>query len=477
MTASVTLVEPAFFTSPDYSDTLGPEVADLADMVGFSSDPEQRLVLDAMFGLDRAGRRVAFEVGVIGARQNIKTGLFKIAALGEAFICEVPLLVWSAHEFPTAQEAFRDLSELIESSPDLDREIKHIHRGNGDEAIELLNGCRIKFKARTKSGGRGLSGKRVVLDEAFALQPTHMGALLPMLSAQDEPQVWYGSSAGLADSEVLRGIRDRGRRGSPAMVYIEWCAPRQDCAVKHCAHAPGTGGCLLDDESLWQMANPQMGRRIRVETIRNERLALPPEEFARERLGWWDDPGVLEHIFGAGKWAACAIPAQDEPPTAGIALGVAVSIDRAWASISAAVPLPGRELVGLVYRQPGTRGLVEETARLQTAYGCQVAIDSRGPAADLIDPMTEAGVVLQLASTSNVLDATASFYDKVQTAVIAHMSHPELEEAVRGAQRRSVLDRWAVGRRISTADVSPLESAILADWLISGEYDVLDSIY
>ena len=474
---SVTLVEPAFFTFPDFAGTLGPEVADLAEMAGFPADPEQRLVLDAMFGLDSAGRRVAFEVAVIGARQNIKTGLFKQAALGEAFICEVPLLVWSAHEFPTAQEAFRDLSELIESTPDLDREVKHIHRGNGDEAIELLNGCRIKFKARTKSGGRGLSGKRVVLDEAFALQPAHMGALLPMLSAQDEPQVWYGSSAGLADSEVLRAIRDRGRPGSRSMVYIEWCAPKSGCATPNCDHAVGSDGCVLDDEAFWQMANPQMGRRIRLETIRNERLALPPEEFGRERLGWWDEPGALEHIFGAEKWARCAIPHQDEPPTEGITLGVAVSIDRAWSSISAAVPLPGRELVGLLDRRRGTDWLIAETKRLQDKLKCQVGIDSRGPAADLIEPMRTAGVNLRLLSTADYLDANAAFYDKVQTTVIAHMLHPEIEDAVRGAQRRPVSDRWAVGRRTSAADVSSLEAAIIADYLLGFSYDPLESVY
>ncbi len=477
MTANATLVKPAFFTFPDYAETLGPEVADLAEMAGFPADPEQRLVLDAMFGLDRAGRRVAFEVGVIGARQNIKTGLFKIAALGEAFIVEVPLLVWSAHEFPTAQEAFRDLSELIESTPDFDREIKHIHRGNGDEAIELLNGCRIKFKARTKSGGRGLSGKRVVLDEAFALQPAHMGALLPMLSAQDEPQVWYGSSAGLADSEVLRGIRDRGRPGSRSMVYIEWCAPKSGCATPNCDHAVGSDGCVLDDETFWQIANPQMGRRIRLETIRNERLALPPEEFARERLGWWDEPGVVEHIFGAERWARCAIPQQEKPPTAGITLGVAVSIDRAWSSISAASPLPGRELVGVVDRRPGTDWLVAEVKRLQDELKCRVAVDSRGPTADLIEPMKAAGVNLHLLSTSEVLDATAAFYDKVQTSVIAHMRLEYLEAAVSGAQRRPIGDRWAVGRRSSTGDVSPLEAAILADHLLRYSYDPLQSIF
>lgn len=475
--SSAELVKPAHFTFPEYADTLGDEVADLARMISFPADPEQELVLDAMFGVDKFGVRTAFEVAVIGARQNIKTGLFKIAALGEVFIVEVPLLVWSAHEFNTSQEAFRDLTELIESSPDLDREVKQIQRGNGDEAIELLNGSRIKFKARTKSGGRGLSGRRVVLDESFALQPTHMGALLPVLSAQEEPQVWYGSSAGLADSDVLRGIRDRGRKGSPSMVYVEWCAPKGGCAAPTCTHAVGSEGCALDDEANWQSANPQMGRRIRVETIRNERLALPPEEFARERLGWWDEAGALEHIFGAEKWARCAIPHQDEPPTDGIALGVAVSIDRAWSSISAAVPLPGRELIGLLDRRRGTDWLVGETKRLQDKLRCQVGIDSRGPAADLIEPIRAAGVNLRLLSTNDVLDASAAFYDKVQTMVIAHMTHPEIEDAVRGAQRRPVSDRWAVGRRTSANDVSSLEGVIIADHLIGSAYDPMKSFW
>lgn len=477
MSASATLVEPAFFTHPDYDHTVGPEVSELGDLVGFAPDPEQRLVLDAMFGMDRTGRHVAFEVAVIGARQNIKTGLFKLAALGKAFILDRRLIVWSAHEFSTTQEAFRDLCELIESAPFLDRQVKHIHRGNGDEAIELLSGSRIKFKARTKSGGRGLSGEDVVLDEAFALQPTHMGALLPTLSAQPDPQVWYGSSAGLADSEVLRGIRDRGRPGSSSMVYVEWCAPKGGCVKAGCDHALGAEGCALDDPGNWQLANPQMGRRIRVETIRNERLALPPEEFARERLGWWDEPGVLEHIFGAEKWARCVVPAKEKPPTEGMALGVAVSFDRAWASIGAAVPLPGRELVGLLDRRRGTDWLVPEVKRLQSEYRAVVAVDSRGPAADLIEPMKDAGVNLKLLTTAQVLDACASFYDKVQTAVIAHMGHPELEDAVRGAQRRPVSDRWAVGRRNSLADVSPLEAVVLADWAIPANYDPLSNIF
>lgn len=468
MRSNVQLVEPAYFTHPEFAETLGGDVASLGEMVGFPPDPEQQLVLDAMFGLDRHGRRVALEVAVIGARQNIKTGLFKIAALGEAFIVETPLLVWSAHEFNTSQEAFRDLTQMIESTPDLDREVKQIHRGNGDEAIELLNGCRIKFKARTKAGGRGLSGKRVVLDEAFALQATHMGALLPLLSAQVEPQVWYGSSAGLADSEVLRGVRDRGRKGDPSMVYAEWCAEAA-CADPKCEHRHGeVEGCALDDEANWQKANPQMGRRIAVSTIRNERRALPPEEFARERLGWWDEPGVLEHIFGSVKWADCAVDPIDPPPTEGMAVGLAVSLDREWASIGYAAPIGDRVLVGVLDRRRGTGWLVEEAKRVANTYDCRVVVDSKGPTADLLPELREAlGRRLHEASTSDVCDACASAYDRVQRRTLAHMSHPELDEAVRGAQRRPIGDRWAIGRKTSTTDVSPLEAPVLAAWVLN----------
>jgi hypothetical protein len=76
--------------------------------------------------------------------------------------------------------------------------VKRIYNGNGEERIEMNGGARLLFKARTKTGGRGLTGDKVILDEAFALQPGHMGALLPTLSVRPDPQVLYGSSAGLA---------------------------------------------------------------------------------------------------------------------------------------------------------------------------------------------------------------------------------------------------------------------------------------
>jgi hypothetical protein len=420
--------------------------------------------LDAVFALRADDRSAAFEVAAVACRQNLKTGLFKQAALGWLFLTGQRLIVWSAHEFPTSVEAFRDLSELIEGRDWLTRRLKRIYRGNGDESIELMSGARLIFRARTKGGGRGLSGDKVILDEAFALQPVHMGALLPTLSARPDPQVLYGSSAGLADSEVLRGVRDRGRKGLGRLAYLEWCAEGAECADRDCSHVYGAvEGCALDDVGNWQRANPQLGGRIQMETLEGERQALPWQEFARERLGWWDDPGVIAPAFGPGVWESLLI--GDGPRPKAQAIGVAVSFDRAWGSIGTAAKMPdGRVLIGANDRRRGTSWLVSEADRIQREHGCAVVVDVRGPASPLLDELHAAGVDVTVASTSDVCDACADVYDAAQDGRVAHMGDDDLNAAVTGATARAVGDRWMWGRKTSAGDVSMLEAATLAHW-------------
>lgn len=291
MTANVP-AEPAWSSGPAYRKTLGPEVAALSALAGFIPDVEQRLALDAIFAMGADGRAAAFEVAVIACRQNIKTGLFKQCALGWLFITDQRLIVWSAHEFATAKEAHRDLVELIEGCDPLRKRVKAIHRANGEEGIELLTGQRINFKARTNTGGRGLSGDKVVLDEGFALQDSHLGTLVPLLSVRPDPQILTGSSAGLGTSHVLRNIRDRGRAGTdPSLSYFEWSDDLPgDCQQADlCSHNVYEVGCRLDDQRRWARANSQLGRRLTMEYVLHERRMLPPAEFARERLGWWDE--------------------------------------------------------------------------------------------------------------------------------------------------------------------------------------------
>ncbi|MEV4902364.1 hypothetical protein AB0K08_13605 [Citricoccus sp. NPDC055426] len=457
-------------TGPEYAGTFGPEVADLCEAVGFAPDPEQRLGLDMMFGFDRRGKSTSFEFACICSRQNMKTGLFKQAALGWLYITDQNLIVWSAHEFATAMEAYRDMANLIEGSRFLSKKVKRISGSHGDETIELKTGQRLKFKARTKSGGRGLTGDKVVLDEAFALQPDHMGALLPTLSVRPDPQVIYGSSAGLAHSDVLRGVRDRGRAGSSARLgYCEWCAPRQACADEKCDHEPGKWvGCQLDKVENWQHGNPLLGRvrangtGLTVEYVKAERDALPPMEFARERMGWWDDPSTSD-IFGPGKWENGE--REERPADLQLTgLAVAVAMDLKSSAVVAAGANDEGVWLRVLQHGPGINWTVDRLKALSAAYQVPVVIDGKGPGSVLIPSLEKENVLLHVATTQDVLDAFANLRTKVTAGEVLYTPSKELDEAVAGAALRPVGDRFAIGRKASTNDVSPLEAGSLAAW-------------
>jgi hypothetical protein len=476
VTLSALLVEPAYQSVPEYGRTLGPVVADLSAQAGFPPDPEQELALDAMFALNSRGGVAAFGVAVVCSRQNMKTGLFKMAALGWLFVMEQRLIVWSAHEMKTTKEAFHDLVTLIEGYAPLSARLatgpsEGIHRGNGDEAIELRTGQRIMFKARTNGGGRGLTGDKVILDEAFALKASHMGSLLPTLSARPDPQVVYGSSAGLTDSSVLRSIRDRGRKGGdPSLAYFEWCDDiGGECARKDCDHVIGVEGCRLDDVARWGRANPAMGRRISVEYIGNERRELPPAEFARERLGWWDEESG-EQVINPAAWAMCEDTGSEVTGEPRFALDVAPS--RSWAAIGVA----GENQVGrfhvevtsrgdVVDHRPGTEWVVSRFKELREVFpGLRVTV-AAGSAAESLKPELEAaGIPVDVISGRDVAAGCGLLFDYATTARLAHLGQPPLDDALRAAKKR-VEDgetAWVWGRKRSSADITPLYAATLA---------------
>ena len=70
----------------------------------------------------RGGKWAAFEVGLIVARQNGKGTVLEALELAALFLFpDVRLILHSAHEFKTAQEAFLRVRALIEDNPDFDR--------------------------------------------------------------------------------------------------------------------------------------------------------------------------------------------------------------------------------------------------------------------------------------------------------------------------------------------------------------------
>lgn len=462
-------VDPAYLWVPEHFSTSGEEAADFGHTIGITLDPEQRLALDVVLAERPNGRWVAFEAAVIAARQNLKTFLFEVIVLADLYVFESELIVWTAHEFNTAMEAFRNVKQRIEAYPHLSRRVRSINEANGEEGIEFHTGQRLRFKARTKTGGRGLTGDRVILDEAFALQPSMLGSLMPTMSAKSmtgNPQILYGSSAGKVESAVLRNVRNRGRAGDdPSLAYLEWCAPVGKCGSDRCDHKVGSIRCQLDDRDNWRKANPAMGRRISEDHIAAERRSMPPEEFARERLGWWEDP---QESAGAGlpldAWRDCRDRQSQILTIQAFALDVAP--DSSWSAIAVCgTRADGFTHFEVVEYRQGTEWVADRQAELLADHGqVPVAMDSKGPAVTLLDELTDAGITPAQATTQDCVGACGSLVDRLIRRNVRHIGQGELDTAARSAVRRNVGDGWLWSRRNSPVEISPLVAVTLALW-------------
>jgi phage terminase large subunit-like protein len=291
--------KPRLCTLPEYDrDESGRNAVALASIAGLELDPWQRFVVEA--GLRRRGARwAAFEVCLIVARQNGKGSVLEALELAALFLFpDVRLILHSAHEFKTAAEAFLRIRSLIEQHPDFESQVSRIRTAAGAEAIELKDGKRLRFVARSSGSGRGFTSDLVILDEAYKLGDAEMSALLPTLTARPDPQVWYTSTAGNPQSIQLGRVRGRGVQGGDAsLAFMEWSVDEE-------SFDPA-------DPADWARANPGMHTgRITAEYIERERAALGPEAFERERLSIGDYPvdGGAWETISAGAWDACAAP-------------------------------------------------------------------------------------------------------------------------------------------------------------------------
>lgn len=464
-------VEPTWMTCPPSVETFGPEVSELCATAGFAPDPEQELILDLVFAVGPTGKSAAFEVDIIGPRQNFKTGVLKQMEIGWLFVTEERLVIHSAHELDTTEEAFRDLRSLIEDTPVLskhldlavgERETPGMTLGNGKWGIHLNGGRRLRYKARTKSGGRGLTGSKIVLDEGFALTASHMGSLLPTLAAVPDPQVVTASSAGLRESAILRDKRDRGRVGASArQAYIEYGDKdaHSGCRLPDCDHERTRPGCALDDERRWRKYMTALDRRITVSTIRSMRDAMPADEFAREFGVWWEDPPVAggTGVLDLDKWAE--MESQFKPKSdAAVVLTIDVSPDRRTSTIAMATDGPAGKTLLVPYTAAGVTWVVPRLKELRDAgrHWLEVALHPSSQAGGLIPELVEAGIEFTPLTNQDNGAACSAFQTGVAESRYAHPGSEDLDSAVANATTRWTGEVELWDRRDRKINISPL---------------------
>lgn len=473
--------QPRIRVAPPYVSSAGQQAIELAALAGLFLDPWQQLALIDMLGERADGKWAAFQFGLCVPRQNGKGSILEARELAGLFLLGEKLIVHSAHEQITSTKHFQRLKDLIEAVPEFDQRVLKVSQGKGAEAIVLRGGQEILFKTRTASGGRGLSGDTVVLDEAMILRLEAMGSLVPTMAARSitgNPQLIYTGSA--VDEEkdehgvVFASVRERAIKGeSGRLGYHEYSVDFKASDVPE---------EVLNDPACWALANPGLGIRISQEYVSDEKDALDPRSFAVERLGagaWPRTDGLDGVVIAPEVWAA--LIDGSSAPVDPVCFAVDVDPDRSHGAIG----LAGRRSDGLghlelVERKRGTGWIVERVKGLvDTHRPVGVVVDGKSAAASLLADFQDADVEITIINAGDLVAGCGMIYDAVIDKLVRHLGEPELSAAIKGAVKRPLGDAWAWSRKNSSIDISPLVAITLAYWGLvtlaaSGTPEVID---
>jgi hypothetical protein len=449
---------------PSHDDSTAVEAIEMVRAAGIDLDPWEEFILGQSLN-EREGRWAAFEVGFCVPRQNGKGEIELAREIVGLFLLGEGLIVHTAHLFETSKEHFRRVQEVIEGTPEFSRRVKKrgVKQSHGEEGIELTRGQRIRFRTRTKGGGRGLGGDLLVLDEAMELPEAVHGALLPILSARPNPQVIYAGSAVdewvHENGVVFTRVRERGLAGTdPSLAYFEHSVE---------GDSPEEVGDAADDPRAWAQANPGLGIRISATHIANERRSMDGRTFAVERLGvgaWPATDETGQQVLSPQAWAACE--EVGSKPVDPLCFAFDVTPDRSATSIGVASERKDGKLhIEVIERRRGTGWAPERLVELKADHRpSAILCDGAGPAAALLGPLANLGVEVTAVNAKEYAQACGILYDACEQKTLRHLGSADLNAAVKGATKRPLGDAWVWSRKSSGIDISPLVAVTLALW-------------
>ncbi len=450
----------------------------------YQLDEWQRFCIRGMLSEDSSARLCALVALLIVPRQNGKGTILEVVELYALFVLELPLILHTAHLTETSADHMNRLWAAIQSDPELASQC-HMVRSKGSEAIERRcpDGrlCEIRFRTRSKKGGRGGSPQMIVFDEALYLTSEQMSALVPSLSAQtmaeDVPILIFASSAPLGESEVLHSNRAAIQRGDmPEAFYAEWSCelpelgPEADLATR-------VRALVADPEALWE-ANPGAGIRINPDWCRTVEQATManPEAWAIERFGVVFSADGDSGVIPANSWTVCR-DATSEIDRGRIAL--AVGPGGSWAAIGLAGEREDGSLHLEVVRHAMGTDWVLEAARAGVDRFGPLLVDAYGPTMAVLTELEQAGVEVEQLDLTGVKRACAELQHDVKNCRVRHLGQPELDSAVAGVGIRTVGEGWVFSAKASAVDVSPLLAVTLAAHgaRVAGSVDPMSQIF
>jgi hypothetical protein len=394
------------------------------------------------------------------ARQVGKTFTVGVMIVMLCIIFPGMKVLWTAHRSRTSDETFKTLQGIV-ARKKIAPHIEAVRQANGQQEIAFANGSRILFGARESGFGRGFDDVDVlVFDEAQILTEKALDDMVPSTNVAANPLIiMMGTPPKPTDpSEVFTTRRAEALAGdTDDLLYVEFSADR---------------GANPDDRAQWRKGNPSYPHRTPESSILRMKRQLGDESFLREGLGIWDEDTV-GGIFPASVWARARAEEKDvriTQPT--VALDVRTGLEQSYAIAAAGATEYGYDIVAIAKHENGTGQqwsrdyIVAETlAVLKSRDLDTVVMDEYGENAHLRPLFEDEGIDVILLKLADMRGGSVGISNGIINRDVRHLGQKPLDDAVKGAGKRTSTGGFVFSQDHSTVDITTLRAATAAWWV------------
>jgi hypothetical protein len=453
--------------------TVGADVAKVAARLGTPLMPHQRLIADVAGEVLPSGRMAYPIVVLLLPRRAGKSALLLPTALQRCAWIRRGRCWYTAQTGQDAAAYFRE--DWLPKVKPLGTAVK-ARLSNGSMSLTVnRTGGQVGLFAPGPKALHGKDADMPMVDEAWAFDAVQGSeletAMRPPMLTRKRRQLWIVSAGGTDDSTWLLRWRELGRavdaQPDQGIAYFEWHPEVDD---------QGNPVGDLDDPALWAQVHPAVGHTIDLDVLREDHKTFGAAEFHRSYLNVFQT-SLTPRLFPQAAWdqakdvTARLDPGRDRP-------AVSYDVDpttRQTAAVTISGRLPdGRLGLRVVDHRPGggLDWVADRVAGLRDR-GAQVVADSRGPAVGITRALRAKGVEVEELDTNDVGTASQELLDDLLGTVpdrpdarrLAHNGQDMLDRAARDARKRDLGDGgWALGRKASGDDVTPLVSGSFAAW-------------
>lgn len=448
-----------------YTESQGQTAVLLYEQSGRKTMPWQQLQLEDIMATNPNGEWTHMKYGYSVPRRNGKSEILIMRMIYG--VTHGERVLYTAHRTTTSHSMWEKTVSILAKMGFIEKEDFKTVKQMGLERIEWLKGDGgvIQFRTRSTKGGLGEGYDLLIIDEAQEYTDDQETALQYIVTDSKNPQtIMCGTPPTVVSSgHVFERFRRKALMGElEDCGWAEWSVPEMSD---------------IHDVDLWYETNPSLGTIFTERNVKSEmNSAEDITDKNIQRLGLWLSYNQKSAI-SREEWRSYAIDGKPDIGTAPkIFIGVKYASTGGTVSAAVAVKLSdGRifvEALDCRFQRDGNAWLI---GFMQNPHVRAVVIDGAGAQTILRDEMRDAGIKLRpvLLKVAEVVAANALFEKQLFGGMITHAGQPALEQIAANCEHRAIGTGGGFGYKsiLDGADISLLDSVILAHWLCSTHKD------